>query len=86
MRKTIEVTIPEGWEDIKAAPKDGTRISVAHIADPSSFRRGSSFHETTARFVGDAWSPSAYFVCADGMVRSQPTHWFPARQPNEAAS
>lgn len=63
------------WKPIDTAPKDGTRVRVGHELDPSSMKEPSYFH-TSAIFENGGWHCSAWFTCRDGLLRTEPTHWY----------
>lgn len=68
------------WLEIETAPKDGTRIRLAHKDDASSMRVDSSF-KTFGYFKGRSWQLSAYFIIPggrSGLMTGEPTHWMPA--------
>lgn len=66
---------PPTWESIATAPRD-RRIRVSHELDPSSRKI-----ETIAPTFGEwdesnsEWVCNAGFICNDGMLRFEPTHW-----------
>ncbi len=67
-----------GWQPIGTAPEDGSRVRVGHNLDPSSMKAESMF-KTSGAFNAErgVWECSAGFVCIDGFLRWQPTHWLP---------
>ena len=58
------------WQPIGTAPKDGTRVLVAHPAWEAA---------STAQWYGDFWSVG-YSV---PQFKHQPTHWQPLPAPPE---
>lgn len=64
------------WQDIATAPRDGTRVRVAHAMDPNSLNTDSHF-KTTGIYRDGEWICTAGFVCTDMMLRWEPTHWLP---------
>lgn len=68
------------WQDISTAPKDGTRVRLAHDLDPSS-RKIDTICPTFGRWVNDEWQCESGFVCIDGYLRFEPTLWLPAPPP-----
>lgn len=77
------VNIPAGWLPIGGAPTD-QRIRVGHHMDPSSLRIDTIF-STYGKFNGRGWDCNSGFVCIDGMLRWQPTHWLPEAAQEKAA-
>lgn len=75
---TIEA---KDWNSIESAPAN-VRVRVAHNLDPSSLKVD-SICKTTGILEDDKWVCSAAFVCIDGRLRWNPTHWLP--EEREAA-
>lgn len=73
------------WQPIETAPRDGTRLRVAHELDPSSLRDGKYLDNTHGKFVNGDWVCNAGFVCVDGTFRFAPTHWRLPTPPGDAA-
>jgi hypothetical protein len=68
-----------GWRPIAEAP-EGVQMKVAHNLDPSSMKEGRYFN-TTGVFKDGRWICNAAFVCIDGLLRWNPTHF---RDPEPA--
>lgn len=69
------------WQQIETAPKDGTRVYVAHELDRQSMSKSKYFGLNTGSYEDGVWQPSAFFMCSDGMLRRNPTHWMPLPEP-----
>ena len=71
---TYPAPIPEGWQPIETAPKDGTTI-LAKVFGKRS--------ESTTREIlwnGEIW------ITRDGSRFSEPTHWIPIPKPPMVAA
>lgn len=64
------------WETIDSAPQ-GIRVQVGHILDPNSMKLESIF-KTFGEKIDGKWECTSGFVCWDGFLRWQPTHWYNA--------
>ncbi len=73
------------WQPIETAPKDGTRVRLAHSLDPQSLTMNSKFG-TYGMFQEDKWVCNNAFVCVDHIMRWEPTHWMPIPAPPEDAA
>lgn len=65
-----------GWLPAKDAPK-GIRFRVAHVLDPSSFKKDAFCLANGEKDETDEWCCNVGFICVDGMLRFQPTHYLP---------
>ena len=71
------------WQTIETAPKDGTRVRLAHEQDKSSMKVDGIF-QTIGQFNGRAWELNSFFVIPGGRyghMSYSPTHWMPLPLP-----
>lgn len=70
------------WKPIASAPRDGTRVRVAHSLDPSS-KRNSDLFNTTGVFERGGWRCTSGFVCIDHIFRWTPDLWASLDRPKD---
>lgn len=64
------------WLPIAEAPRDGTRVRLAHSLDPNSLKAG-SIGSTFGAFNDGRWEANNAFICVDGLLRWNPDLWLP---------
>lgn len=75
-----------GWQPIDTAPRDGTRVRLAHHSDVSSMKE-KSISQIFGSWNGRSWDLSAFFRVPGGrygLMSNSPTHWMPLQEASTA--
>ena len=72
--------LDSAWQPIGTAPRDGTRVRVAHSLDPHSLKIDADFGQTFGSLTDGRWRCNNAFICIDGWLRWEPDLWLPATE------